>query len=227
MKTTVVIALCAVCISCARHPESVVLDNGYSFVREELSPITVRWTLRRDTPEKSGVVAQALVSEGTVISLLPTPVHYISCVPVAHLESDFFFVPHIGEASARFRLLRSGAILINKRSIDQSKFKHMVSRFATYSTDLSVILEVQTPCRFADFTNVVTECVSIAGGGFAATYGDSYSHLELEEFQEPVVRDEEPDIPISINMKTAEQDVPEATSNPAAFQAPGSEASER
>jgi len=188
-----------------KKPDAITLDNGFSFVREQTTPSTTRWTLRRDTPQQSGVVAQAIASGDQVLSVLPTPVHYHSCIPTAHGGSDFFLIPDAGELTVPFHLHRDGSFSIKGRKMDRARFARQVERLATYSTDLSLVLQVETPCALSDFTNAVASCVSAAGGGFGITYKGSSRELEIEEVKEPIEGHDVPDIPVVFTNETAEQ----------------------
>jgi len=173
MKTTIVIACCIACVSCGKKPDVITLDNGFSFQRERITPGTVRWTLLRETQQQSGVVAQAIVTGDQVLSVLPTPVHYHSCIPTAHAGSDFFLIPHAGELTVPFNLHRDGSFSIKGRKMDRARFARKVERLASFSTNLSLVLQVETPCALSDFTNAVACCTSAAGGGFGITYKGS------------------------------------------------------
>jgi hypothetical protein len=203
IKITVTIVCCMACLSCAKKPDVTKLDNGYFFQREQIAKDTIQWTLRRETPQQSGVVAQAIVTGEEVISVLPTPVHYHSCIPTAHAGSDFFIIPQAGELLAPFHLHRNGTFSFKGRTMDRARFALLVQKLATFSTNLSIVLQVETPCALSDLTNAIARCTSAAGGGFGVTYKGSSRELEIEELKEPIEGDV-PDIPVVFTNETAE-----------------------
>jgi len=195
MMKTLALACCIACLSCARRPDAVTLENGYSFQVEQVSRGTTRWTLRRDTPEQSGVVAQAIVADDEVLSVLPTPIRSSSSLPARHAGRDFFLIPHAGETPWVFLLHRDGSISFRDRQMDPTHFARIVERLKPNSSDLSVVLQIETPCAWAAFIGAITLCTSIGDGGFGVTYKGSSRGPEVVVVKEVFERDELAGVP--------------------------------
>jgi hypothetical protein len=103
-----------------------------------------------------------------------------------------------------FRLRRDGTFSLRDKTMDRTRFARTAERLSTFSTDFSVVLQIETPCDLTEFTNAIARCATIGGGGFAVTYKGSSRELEIEEIEEPIETDEHPDIPIIIKEETAE-----------------------
>lgn len=88
--------------------------------------------------------------------------------------------------------------------MDRTRFARTVERLRSYSTNLSAVLQIETPCALMDFTNAIAQCAAIGGGGFGVTYKGSSREIEIVEIEEADEREEPPGIPIMFTNETAE-----------------------
>lgn len=220
------LALLLSAASCARQAPQESYCNGFFSTESSLSKTEYRWQLWRTFKGKTGLVCEAVVSDNTVLTFMPTVISQLH-VWKGTQGTDVcgsFAEAHIVESCHLYYRLLKQKKGINQsasaelcrvpedRMLSMSQFSNEIQRVSNIAKDFNPVLEVETPCRFDQFKNVVRELTRVSGSSLAilprvqrkvaVSWEEMAEMVDSARYRES---NEEPDIPVFLPDKQPSQ----------------------
>lgn len=130
------------------HVVASELANGYRIETQKLSRGTYAWTLRLSRDNQHQTVCRALVKNGQVVALMPTPV---ACGTYSGSVPPGFRVVHVPRSSPNLnlRLERSGRVSLRELPGESDVVSKMFQCMLALDPEMVVVIEtaLPVPCR--------------------------------------------------------------------------------
>lgn len=163
--------------ACDRPVPLTLYDNGYFATEVRLSKDAQRWQLWRNVRGQSGLVSEAIVADGKVLSFMPSVISPSQMWKVGEgsFVSNYFAVAHVmQDFPLRFRLEQRRNLVTKKEEdvimisdgtyLSPASFSNHIERFTGFSTNCYAVLEIKTPCNIDQLKSTIAGLARISGG---------------------------------------------------------------
>jgi len=193
-----------VCQPC-KNPVVRRYDNGYFVTEKRVKPGLIKWTLWHSVKKEAEQVTELIVVDNNIVAFMPTILHDDGCVQrhpdIRTKIKGLYALGATGGSQFTFGI---GPNKPNLKTIEQhvekamtlSDFSNSVYRIKGYTSQMSSVLEIETPSPIILFDEVISGLSQFSGRGISIIPAVQHTPAHIPYHPQP---DDSTDIKVDVH----------------------------